>query len=166
MKTLILIRHTKSSWSNSDVSDKDRSLNDRGRDAALKLGTWLASNGHQPDQVLSSSANRCKETWDGIAKSLEPVKDVTFFDGLYLAEPQAMLAALQSASGDTVLMLGHMPGLGEFGRDLRRDPPPMHESFQKYPTGGTTLLEFRIENWSDAQSGTARFLEYVTPREL
>lgn len=166
MKRLVLVRHAKSSWSNSDISDKDRPLNERGQGAALKVGAWLADQGLQPDQVISSSATRCRETWDGIAKGLDPVADIQFQDFLYLASAQEMLNALQTASGDVVLMLGHMPGLGDFARELRRDPPPMHASFQKYPTGAATVLEFRIDDWAQAQMGIARFESYVTPRDL
>jgi phosphohistidine phosphatase len=166
MKRLILVRHAKSSWSNSDISDKDRPLNDRGRDAATKVGAWLAAEGLQPDQVISSSAKRCRETWDGISPALADVADVQFEDFLYLASEQEMLSVLTTASGDCVLMLGHMPGLGDFARELRRDPPPMHEMFGKYPTGAVTVLDFRIDDWADVQAATGVFHSYVTPREL
>ncbi|NOX40674.1 MAG: histidine phosphatase family protein [Alphaproteobacteria bacterium] len=166
MKRLILVRHAKSSWESSDVADKDRPLNQRGIEAAAKLGTWLAKHGHQPDQVLSSSAARCRQTWDGIAEGLGAVKDVSFTDFLYLASPPELLKALKSASGKTVLILAHMPGVGEFVRDMRRDPPPMHDMFKKYPTGAATVLEFRTDDWDDVQAGTGVFVEYVTPRDI
>jgi len=166
MKRLILVRHAKSSWERSDVADQDRPLNERGIEAAAKLGTWLATHGHQPNQVLSSTATRCRQTWDGMAAGLEPVEDVSFSDFLYLASSSDLLKALKSASGKTVLMVAHMPGVGEFVRDLRRDPPPMHDMFKKYPTGAATVLEFRTDDWDDVQPGTGVFVEYVTPREM
>ena len=166
MKRLILIRHAKSSWSNSNLDDKERPLNERGQQAAGLIGKWLAAESLMPDQVLSSSALRCQETWAGIAEALDAVDKVDFVDFLYLATPQDMLNTLQTASGDTVLMLGHMPGIGDFARQLRRDPPPAHASFQKYPTGATTVLDFRIDDWAEAQMGTGRFVKSITPRDL
>ena len=166
MKRLILIRHAKSSWSSGASGDKSRPLNDRGRAAALKVGKWLKAEGFIPDQILSSSATRCVQTWEGLQQSLEANPDTHFEDNLYLAGPSEMLAALQTATGNSVLMLGHMPGIGEFARDLRRDPPPAHEAFSKYPTGAATVLEFKAESWSDVQMGTGKFIAYTAPRDL
>ena len=166
MKRLILIRHAKSSWSSGAADDQSRPLNDRGRAAAAKVGGWLEAQGYAPDTVLSSNATRCAETWEAIAPALAASPEVSFDQALYLAGPQAMLSALQGASGDVVMMLGHMPGIGEFARDLRRDPPPAHEDFQKYPTAGVTVLDFKVENWSEAQMGTGKFVTYIAPRDI
>jgi len=166
MKRLILIRHAKSSWSSGAVDDQSRPLNDRGHAAAGKVGNWLKSEGYIPDQVLSSNATRCAQTWEGIAPALDASPEVAFYDALYLAGPEAMLASLQSASGDTVMMLGHMPGIGEFARDLRRDPPPAHDAFRKYPSGAVTVLDFKAESWDEVQMGTGKFIAYTTPKAL
>ena len=166
MKRLILIRHAKSSWSSGAADDQSRPLNDRGHAAAVKVGNWLKGEGYIPDQVLSSNATRCAQTWEGIAPALDANPEVSFQDALYLAGPQAMLDALHAATGNTVLMLGHMPGIGEFARDLRRDPPPAHEASRKYPTGAVTVLDFKVERWADVQMGTGKFVTYTAPRAL
>jgi len=166
MKRLILIRHAKSSWSSGASADKSRPLNDRGRAAATKIGAWLNKQGYMPDQVISSSAKRCTQTWEGISELLGKDADIRFEDVLYLANAKTMLTQLQTAEGAVVLMLGHMPGIGEFSRDLRRDPPPAHETFQKYPTGAVTVLDFKMESWGDVLMGTGKFVDYIAPREL
>ncbi len=166
MKRLILIRHAKSSWSNGGLPDKDRPLNDRGREASAQMGKWLDRENLLPDEVLSSSATRCRQTWDGLANAANLAVTPRFEDRLYLAGPAEMLAILSTATGDTVLILGHMPGISEFARDLRRDPPPAHEMFQKYPTGAATVLDFRTAHWREAQMGTGIFVSYMTPKEL
>jgi phosphohistidine phosphatase len=166
MKRLILVRHAKSSWSESDLPDQDRPLNERGFDAADKVGKWLAAEGYAPGQVLSSTAERCRQTWAGIQPRLRTKPEVQFVDFLYLAGPEEMLQVLGAASAETVLMLGHMPGIGRFARELRRDPPPMHEMFQKYPTGAVTVLDFNAAEWEQVQPATGKFVAYITPREL
>lgn len=166
MKQLILIRHAKSSWSSGAADDQSRPLNDRGHAAAGKVGHWLKSEGYIPDQVLSSNATRCAQTWEGIAPTLDASPEVGFYDALYLAGSEEMLATLQAATGDTVLMLGHMPGIGEFARDLRRDPPPAHDAFRKYPSGAVTVLDFKAESWGEVLMGTGKFIAYATPRTL
>ncbi len=166
MKRLILVRHAKSSWANSDLPDKDRPLNERGRGAAGKIGRWLSRKGYQPQQVISSDALRCRETWEIAAGELAPVADVRFERLLYLASADEIFDVLRTANADDVLLLGHMPGIGDFVRRLRRDPPPFHDMFQKYPTAATTVLEFRTDIWDDLQMGTGVFLDYVIPRDL
>lgn len=166
MKRLILVRHAKSSWSDATLEDHDRPLNARGVDASVQVGKWLAEKGYTPDEVLSSTATRCRDTWDGIAPSLETAPEPRFERPLYLASAEEMMTALRGATGDNVMMLGHMPGIGRFARELRRDPPPAHESFDKYPTGAVTVLDFRIEDWSELQPAIGKFEAYVVPRDL
>jgi phosphohistidine phosphatase len=166
MKKLMIMRHAKSSWSHQGLIDKDRPLNARGQDAARKIGQWMATANLVPDQVISSTAQRCRQTWQGVASRLSNDIAVRFEDRLYMAGAGEMLKILQSASGDTVLMLGHMPGISAFASGLRRDPPPMHETFQKYPTGAVTVLEFRVDDWQDAQNNLGIFVAYKSPRDL
>ena len=166
MKRLILTRHAKSSWSDSELIDRDRPLNARGRDAADRIGRKLAENGETPGQVLSSPAQRCRETWEVMSAHLPEVARVDFIERLYLAEPGEMLGVLQGAEADTVLMLGHMPGIGLLARRLRRDPPPRHESFEKYPTGATTILDFATDSWAGLLPGTGKLVDWITPRDL
>jgi len=166
MKQLILMRHAKSSWPEPSIADKDRSLNDRGQANALTIGTWMAAKGLQPDQVLSSTATRCRETWAGVQQGLAPVGKVEFLDGLYLATEREMLDILHGASGETVLMLGHMPGLGDFARDMRQDPPPHHDQFRKYPTGAVTVLRLHLDDWAQAQFGDADLESFTSPAQM
>jgi len=166
MKRLILTRHAKSSWSEPGLADRDRPLNGRGRAAAESIGRWLAKNGHDPQQVLSSPALRCRETWARIAAQLPDAPQAEPVERLYLAAPEDMLATLRGASADRVLMLGHMPGIGALARSLRRDPPPRHGVFEKYPTGATLILDFATRSWAELLPGTGKLVAWVTPRAL
>ncbi len=62
MKTLLLLRHAKSSWNDPSLADHDRPLKKRGRKAAPRMGRWLQENGLRPDCVLCSTATRARET--------------------------------------------------------------------------------------------------------
>jgi len=61
MKTLVLVRHAKSSWSDPSLEDKDRPLNERGKRDAPAMGKRLADAGVKPDLILSSSARRARK---------------------------------------------------------------------------------------------------------
>ena len=166
MKKLILMRHAKSSWSDSDIPDIDRTLGERGRKAANLLGKWLSESGHSPDQVIVSSAARCQETWELVSEGLATSPEVLTEPDLYLASPEQIRDILRTkATGKNVLVIAHMPGIGSLARALRVDPAPAHAAFDKYPTGGTTVLEIQGD-WGALDFGTSHLDTYITPDEL
>ncbi len=160
-RTLILMRHAKSSWGDPGLSDHARPLNKRGRASATALGNWLQAQGHLPDEVLCSSSERTRET---LAR-LDLSAPATFTDALYHAEPERMLALLQAATGDSVLMLGHNPGIAGFAQWLVGHPPA-HERFSDYPTGATLVARFGIDSWKELRPGAGRVAGFIIPREL
>ena len=162
---LILIRHAKSSWSDPMMSDKDRPLNKRGRASAKAVGRWLATRSHEPGQVLCSSAERTRETWAKIADKLVAPPKAEYTDGLYLAEPDQMLAALQMAEADVVMMVAHNPGSAYMAQALVKTPPK-HGRFQHYPTGATAIIDFPVADWSDVRWGMGEAVDFIVPREL
>ena len=158
---LILTRHAKSSWNTPALSDHDRPLNKRGRASAKALGEWLRRENMQPDQVLTSSAQRTLETYDLMGFDLVP--EVS--RNLYLANAGTLLHALKQARGTKVLMLGHNPGIGEFAERLAAKLPS-HARFLDYPTGATTVFKFKIDRWQDVAFGIGKVKKFVIPREL
>ncbi len=67
MKTLLVLRHAKSSWKDSGLADHDRPLNKRGKHDAPRMGTLLAKEDLVPDLIISSSAKRAKSTAEAVA---------------------------------------------------------------------------------------------------
>jgi phosphohistidine phosphatase len=161
MKTLILMRHAKSSWNDPDLADHERPLNDRGRKSARLLGDWLRRKGHLPDQVLTSDSVRTRETLIGLR--LEAPTKVT--RKLYHADPATMASVLRQASGDRVLMLGHNPGIAEFAAYILR-VPPSEPQFFRYPTCATLVARFPYAAWSELQWSQGEALDFVVPRDL
>lgn len=163
MKKLILMRHAKSDWSSAGTSDHDRPLNPRGQKAALAIGTWLKQQPIVPDQVLCSTATRCRQTWDSVAEGLGTTIKPAFDARLYLAEPATMARLLHAATGEIVMMIAHNPGSADLAEALCQTPPDDMD-FYRYPTGAVTLIEFAIDHWSDLKPGTCR--AFTTPRRL
>lgn len=164
MKRLILMRHAKSSWADPGQADLDRPLNERGRRNAAAIGGWLRARNYVPDQALISTAARTRETWAGVAPS-PGACPAHFLPGLYHADPAQMLAALREATGATVLMLGHQPGIGALAARLVRTPPNDPE-FERFPTAATAILDFAIADWSAAGWNGADLTDFTVPRAL
>ena len=160
-RRLILTRHAKSAWDDPALSDHDRPLNDRGRRSARELGDWMASRGHEPEEVLCSSSQRTKETWamvEGAPLEVRPLLRIE--PGLYHASPDKMLTILRTARHPTVMMLGHNPGIAELAA-LLPARPPMDPDFRRYPTCATLVVDFQIDTWSQAEPGQGSVMDFV-----
>jgi len=165
MKRLILTRHAKSSWDDPAIPDHDRPLNERGKAAAQDLGQWLSSRGYIPDLVLCSDSLRTRETWSGIAPALPGASMLEVKPALYHAGADVMLAVLRHARAETVMMIGHNPGIAEFAERLVAHPP-LHAEFARYPTGATLVADFAIGDWSHAAFGQGSAIDFAVPREI
>lgn len=161
-RLLILMRHAKSSWDDPTLNDHDRPLNKRGRRSASAMGAWLQQNGWTPDEVISSTATRTRETWERTGLTAESIR---FYSALYLAGPDRMLRHLSEASGKAVLMLGHNPGIAGFANRITEQAPD-HPRFADYPTCATTVIRFDIDDWADVQWNSGKVLGFAIPREV
>ncbi len=164
-KRLILTRHAKSSWDDPLTPDHDRPLNERGKAAAADLGDWLASRGYIPEEVLCSDALRTRKTWSGLAPALPGTPILNLKPALYHAGPDVMLAVLRHAAADTVMIIGHNPGIAEFAGKLVATRP-VNPEFGRYPTGATLVMDFDISSWDQAGWGLGVPIDFVIPREL
>ncbi|MGR3320840.1 MAG: SixA phosphatase family protein [Pseudooceanicola sp.] len=160
-RTLILIRHAKSSWDDPQLEDFDRPLNKRGRKSARAVGQWLHETGYVPEAVLCSSAARTRETFDRLKLGAE----VEFRDDLYHASPETLLSALQGAKADRVAIIAHNPGIAAFAAAIVATPPP-HGRFADFPTCATLVAEFDVDDWARIEPGSAKVVNFITPREL
>ncbi|MEX3316634.1 histidine phosphatase family protein [Sulfitobacter sp. PS-8MA] len=162
MRRLILMRHAKSDWSQG-ASDHDRPLNPRGHRAAAALGDWLRQVAALPDAVLCSTAQRTRDTLDGLA--LPDETRVTYSRALYLASAEDILAVLRAAKGKCLLLLAHNPGIATAAAQFLRAAPD-HGKFQRYPSGATLVAEFEIDDWVHADWGKANARHFTVPRDL
>lgn len=159
---LILMRHGKSDWSGPTEPDRARPLNARGRRHAALMGDWLRAQGYLPDQVLCSTSVRTRETLQGLALGDVPV---SFEDRLYHAAPDTLWDSLHEAQGQTVLIIGHNPGMAIFAADLVARAPD-HPRFRDYPTCATLVADFPVDSWFDVLPSRAQVQAFVIPREV
>lgn len=161
---LILTRHAKSSWDDLTLRDHERPLNDRGRAAAIRVGEWIKGRRHVPTQILSSDAERAKET-AALMKDALDGPDVKFSSALYHASPETILAQIQTCPPGDLMVVGHNPGMAALAERIV-DVPPNHDRFAIYPTTATLIAEVPVDSWADLQFGMARVIQFIVPREL
>ena len=155
------MRHAKSDWSAAG-DDHGRPLNKRGRKSAPVMGDWLEQSGWLPDEVLCSTATRTRQTLNLLGFTKPPTR---FERKLYLAEAHEIIEVIQSASGNTVLLLGHNHGIADCAHRLVAQRPD-HPGFSNYPTCATALLSFDVANWSEVGAGIGRCDHFAVPRDF
>ena len=161
-RTLIVMRHAKSSWGTSEP-DHQRPLNKRGRQDALAAGAILAD--YPLDAVLSSSATRTRQTWQRAAEGGAQCADVEFTDALYGAWTDAVieLAGELEDSVSTALLLGHEPTVSSVVHRLAEPSELTDQAAAGFTTCAMAFLEFH-GTWAELAPGRARLVRFEVPR--
>lgn len=167
MKTLTLLRHAKSGWDDPTLSDFERPLNARGRGAARTMGRRLRALGLAWDRIVASPAARVTETIDGLVESYGPVAPV-YDEAVYLASLDTLLAIVRATddSCDTLLVVGHNPGMERLALLLSRGGPLHDEIALKYPTGALAEIAFPVAHWRDVAESGGTLARFLRPRDL
>lgn len=170
MKTLLLLRHAKSSWDDHSLDDFDRPLNQRGRQAAPRMGRWIRDHDLVPHHVLCSAACRARETWEAVSEELNEPVEATVLRSLYLAEPEGILELVHQAddADDILMVVGHNPGFEELARLLthRGKGRALGLLADRMPTGALAVLRFDVEGWRELAPGGGTLQHFVRPRDL
>lgn len=170
MARLILLRHAKSDWSDSTLTDADRPLNPRGQKAAPVIGQFMAANRLFPDLILCSTAQRTRETLAGIMPFLPREGEIRLLRALYDQSEDTYLPQIrkQGGSSRTLLVIGHNPATEETAHELfGTGPTDLKADMEaKYPSGGLCVLDFDLEDWSKLEPGTGALVHFIKPRNL
>ena len=143
MKTLLIMRHAKSSWNHPELSDYDRPLNARGKRDAPRIGKHLRQEGLIPDLILTSSAKRARRTANKVAKSCGYTGKVKKLDALYDTVPGVYFETLQALPDkyQRVMVVGHNPTMEQLVNHLTGE-------IKQMPTAALAHIELPIQQWN------------------
>lgn len=161
MKTLVLVRHAKSSWKDDSLPDHDRPLNKRGKRDAPEMGRRLADLVGTPDLIVSSPASRALATARIIAEETGyPADGVREDARIYEAGSAEILDVIRGLEDelDRVFLIGHNPGLTDLVNELSEP------AVDNVPTCGMVELLLATRRWGDVSRGTARREAFITPK--
>ena len=150
MKQLHLVRHARSSWEHPELSDRQRPLNIRGRQAAPLTGRAMHEEieaiGRETPQFFVSTAERARETFDGltIGWPLLGEQVPNFEDALYTFDETDLIDWIAAANDglDSIALIGHNPAMTELANFLC---PTL--AFSNLPTAGWLWLCFDDDSW-------------------
>lgn len=162
MKTLLILRHAKSSWNFTELSDHARPLNKRGKKAAPRMGQLLYAEDLVPDLILSSTARRARDTAEIVAEASGFAGEILFLDDLYHGWPSDYLLALRGVPAEhhTVMVVGHNPGVAALLEELTGDD-------EHFPTAAVACIKLAIEDWQQISAETeGELVGFWFPRQL
>lgn len=162
MKTLLLLRHAKSSWNQPGLQDHKRPLNKRGKHDAPLMGKLIREQGLTPDLIISSTAQRAQDTARIVAETCGYDGDVELRQELYLSDASCYLDILSSLPDQVriVMLVGHNPDLEELLGLLTDFDEP-------FPTAALAQVELPIASWQSLNEATDGYLKNLwRPRQL
>jgi phosphohistidine phosphatase len=163
MKSILLIRHAKSSWDDLSMADIDRPLNDRGKRDAPMMADRLGDKGVEIDAFISSPAKRARKTAEIFSKALgHGKKDVDLKDELYEASDSDFASVVASLSNNlnTVAIFSHNPGITDYANSLT----PTH--IDNIPTTGIFAVHAETNDWKNFSSASKEVWFFDYPKNL
>jgi phosphohistidine phosphatase len=161
-KTLILMRHAKSDWGDSSLSDHDRPLNQRGQRDAPRMARWLSELDAVPDLILCSSAERTRQTVDLMTSRWDTSPTITYSQSLYLATPESILRTIVGDGCDSqvLMVVAHNPGTAHLVCELAGQSIEM-------PTAAIAIFSVQIPDWSKLRtSSPIELIHWTRPKAL
>lgn len=164
LKTLFLLRHAKSDWSEPDKNDFDRPLNERGTKDAPIMGKALGNLEDIPRIVYSSDALRAKLTAESVISSSGADIPVEYKNEFYNADVSEMLGFIKTIPDDfdSVLLIGHNPTFEELTSLLISGG----QASLRFPTSALAVLKSEIAGWKDAAPGMFSLEIFLNPKTV
>lgn len=163
-KTLILLRHAKSSWANSELDDYDRPLNERGLNDTIKCEKLYKTLSNGKSQIICSSAKRTKQTAKKTCHFFNcSEKDINWSKDLYLASAKEMLNIInqQIDLEDTLVVIGHNNGISHLLQLLTDSDAISH-----LPTLGVAKINFEADSWKEIFFGNGVLEAFLYPKMI
>ena len=167
-RELFLLRHAKSAWPEG-VADYNRPLKKRGKKAALLMGEWLLSQDLSPDWIVSSHADRARETAEKLCKGLQIKKHglLYFDDRIYEASIESLKSVLADCPSfkQRVLIVGHNPGLDNLLIDLVAESLIPDDDDKILGTANLARISLP-DDWNQLDKGCGQLLSITKPKDI
>ena len=161
MKQILLLRHAKSSWDDPKLKDFDRPLAKRGQEDAPRMGKFLEQTGYLPGVVISSPAQRAKETTLLCLEAAGFHEDIiTWNDRLYYGSAADYLKAIQHAPNrvERIMLVGHNPKMEQIAGVL------CGEAEIRMPTAALLCFEQAANKWEQIAAGLTQLKWMMIPK--
>jgi len=167
-RELLILRHAKSAGDTGAPTDFERPLASRGRKAAPRVGRWLSEHGLQPDYVVSSPAQRARQTVTAVCAELGiDASRIHWDDRIYGGWPRELIQVLRDspAQAQRVLIAGHNPGLEGLVETLCSEAVPLPSDGKLMPTAALARLQIDVP-WAELGPASGQLISLTRARSL
>lgn len=160
MKTIYVLRHAKSSWKDQSLSDFDRPLNKRGNRTAPFMGELMLSKKLIPEIIISSPAERAKQTAFLIKQAAHLDVEMKFNQAIYESSTHNLLYIIGEIDDkySSAMIVGHNPGFEGIVQTLSGE-------YQRMPTAALAVIDLEIDSWSESGKNCGTLREILRPKE-
>lgn len=157
------MRHAKSDWTDDNLSDFDRPLNERGSTEAPKIGKELQKIDIFPDIIYSSPANRAKSTTLIIAEKINYKNEIIYIDNFYFGNYNDVLKTVKSTSDnfENMMIVGHNPTWETLVNRLKTD-----NNYFEMTTANLVIITFQVEKWQDISEKSGKTQLILKPKDV
>ncbi|MDP4210331.1 MAG: histidine phosphatase family protein [Bacteroidota bacterium] len=148
-KTLVIIRHAKSTWEYGPIADLDRPLKEIGISNTFIVSQKLKEQGIAPDLIISSPAIRALHTALIVARELRyPCEKIRIDQELYSESEDEILDMVKTTNDNVniLFIFGHNPGFTFLSNRFLKN------RIDNLPTSGVALIQFNVTHWADISS--------------
>lgn len=162
MKSLLILRHAKSSWKHPELPDHDRPLNKRGKRDAPRMGKLLRDEKIIPEIIISSTAERARKTAEAVAHASAYGGKIILKKSLYAAGPEAYIETLHGILNEysIAMIVGHNPAIEELVELLTGETHLM-------PTCSLASIKLNVDKWLEVNNHSkGKLVDIWLPRDL
>jgi phosphohistidine phosphatase len=163
VKTLVIVRHGKSTWDYSSITDLDRPLKENGINNTLLIASKLKEHKISPQRILTSHANRALHTALIVARELNfPFSKIEIEPFLYHDSEEEIVNYIHQIESDinTVFLFGHNPTFTYLSNFF------LTHKIDNLPTSGTVIIQFDCLNWNEISIRTRTAETFIFPKSV
>ena len=161
MKSLIIVRHCKSSWADLSLSDFDRPLNKRGNIDGELMSNYLREKEKKIDKLILSTSKRTRLTSKYFTEKIH-FDSISYIDELYHASYSDIINIISKVENNfnSIMVIGHNPGLTELINQYTMI------NIYNLPTTGVVKVEFKENKWKRITENKGKIIYKKFPKEL
>jgi phosphohistidine phosphatase len=143
MKSVTLVRHVKSDWSNL-VSDFDRPVREDRKDDAILIAKEITRKGALPQYIISSPAIRALQTARLLCTQwYYPAENIFTDRALYECAARDIMDVIKAIDDeyDNIVIVCHNPAISDFVNQYSTT------YLDNVPTTGAVNISFEVDHW-------------------
>ena len=166
MLNLYVMRHSKSSWNDHNISDFERPLSSKGRKDIKFIIKFLKIKKIKFDFAYVSSSKRTKETFKLLKKKIKIKKEI-FTKKLYLSNEDKIFNIIKKTKNNykSILLVNHEPTCKNLVNKLIKKNYFLFRD-KKFSTSAITKITFSIKKWKKIKERSGKLVFFKRPIDL